>query len=123
MKITPIPVLTAITLFLLAATAQAQPIARMPVTEIKPLLKLALERGEAHGVLTGESAAYVKQKFGATAALEIDVKQLHALPQPGCSRLQVTTRQNQVLEKSRREDQSLIYQINYCREGRFPEKR
>ena len=120
---TPIPVLTAITISLLATIAQAQSSARMPVSEIKPLLKRAIERGEAHGVLTGESAVYMKQKFGTAAALEIDVKQLHALPQSGCSRLQITTRQKHVQIKGMRGDQELVYQINYCREGGFPEKR
>ncbi len=89
----------ALTIALSAASVHAQSGARTPVSELKPLLILAMEHGVAHGVLTGESAAYMKEKFGTTAALEIDVKQLHALPQPGCSRLQVITRQKQVLDK------------------------
>jgi hypothetical protein len=96
---------------------------RIPVSELKPLLKLAIDRGEAYGVLTGESAAYIKQKFGTTAALEIDVRTLYPLTQPGCSRLQVITRQNGVQEKVSREDKSLTYQINYCRDGGFPNKK
>lgn len=108
---------------LLAGTAQAQTTDRIPVSELKPLLKIAIDRGEARGVLTGESAAYMKQKFGTTAALEIDVRTLHPLPQPGCSRLEVTSRQNGVLEKGRHEDKSLIYQLNYCRDGGFPNKK
>jgi hypothetical protein len=108
---------------LLAANAHALSATRTLVSEIKPLLIRALEHGEARGVLTGESAAYMNQKFGATAPLEIDVKRLHALPQPGCSRLQVITRQQQVLIKGQREDQTLTYQINYCRDGGFPAQR
>lgn len=108
---------------LFAAGAHAQSVTRTPVSELKPLLIRALEHGVAHGVLIGESAAYMNQKFGATTPLEIDVKRLHALPQPGCSRLQVTTRQQQVLIKEHREDQALTYQINYCRDGGFPAQR
>lgn len=112
----------ALIITVLATAAHAQSNTRLPVSGLKPLLQLALERGEAHGVLTGESAVYIKQKFGSPSALEIDVKQLHALPQPGCSRLQITTRQNQVQEKNAREDKTLTYQINYCRDNRFPDK-
>lgn len=113
--------LTAASLF--ASATQAQSTDRIPVSELKPLLKIAIERGVARGVLTGESAAYMKQKFGTTAALEIDVRTLHPLPQTGCSRLEVTSRQNGVLEKSRHEDKSLTYQLNYCRDGGFPNKK
>ena len=50
-------------------------------------------------------------------------RQLYALPQPGCSRLEVTTRQKDVLEKDTRGDKELTYQVSYCRDARFPEKR
>ena len=103
--------------------AWAQPSARMQVSEIKPLLIRAVEQGSAHGVLVGESAAYVRQKFDASAPIEIDVRALHALPQPACSRLEVTTRQKDVLEKTGRGDKELVYQVSYCRDGRFPDKR
>ena len=108
---------------LLAHGAWAQPSARMQVTAIKPLLIRAIEQGSAHGVLVGESAAYVRQKFDASAPIEIDVRALHALPQPGCSRLEVTTRQKDVLEKTNRGDKELVYQVSYCRDGRFPDQR
>lgn len=108
---------------LFAGTVQAQSTDRIPVSELKPLLKIAIERGEARGVLTGESAVYMKQKFGTTAALEIDVRTLHPLPQTGCSRLEVTSRQNGVLEKGKRDDKTLNYQLNYCRDGSFPHKK
>jgi hypothetical protein len=108
---------------LLAQGAWAQPSARMQVSEIKPLLIRAIEQGSAHGFLVGESATYVRQKFNASAPIEIDVRALHALPQPGCSRLEVTTRQKDVLEKTNRGDKELVYQVSYCRDGRFPDKR
>jgi hypothetical protein len=108
---------------LLAMPGQAQTTQRIPVTEIKPLLALAAERGAAHGVLTGPGADYMRRRFNATAPIEIDVATLHALPQPGCARLEVTTRQRDVLEQGKRTDQELRWQVSFCRDGSFPEKR
>lgn len=107
----------------LAHGTSAQPLARMEVTEIKPLLLRAIDYGAAHGVLVGESATYLRQKFDARTPIEIDVQALHPLPQLGCSRLEVKTRQKDVLEKAQRSDKELVYQVSYCRDGRFPEKR
>ncbi|ATE60334.1 hypothetical protein [Thauera sinica] len=108
---------------LLAVPSQAQTTQRIPVSEIKPLLALAAERGAAHGVLIGPSAEYMRRRFDATAPIEIDVATLHALPQPGCARLEVTTRQRDVLEQGKRSDQELRWQVSFCRDGSFPEKR
>ncbi len=108
---------------LLTMPGHAQTTQRIPVTEIKPLLALAAERGAAYGVLTGPGADYVRRRFAATTPIEIDVATLHALPQPGCARLEVTTRQRGVLEHGKRGDQELQWQISFCRDGSFPEKR
>ena len=108
---------------LLAMPSHAQTTQRIVVTEIKPLLALAAERGAAHGVLTGPGADYMRRRFDATAPIEIDVATLHALPQPGCARLEVTTRQRDVLEQGKRGDQELRWEISFCRDGSFPEKR
>ncbi len=108
---------------LLAMPSHAQTTPRIPVSEIKPLLALAAERGAAHGVLTGPGADYVRRRFDATTPIEIDVQTLHALPQPGCARLEVTTRQRDVLEQGKRADQELRWQVSFCRDGSFPEKR
>ena len=107
----------------LATPLHAQTTPRIAVTEVNPLLALAAERGAAHGVLTGPGADYVRRRFDATAPIEIDVRALHALPQPGCARLEVTTRQRDVLEQGKRGDQKLQWQISFCRDGSFPEKR
>jgi hypothetical protein len=101
----------------------AQTTQRIPVSEIKPLLALAAERGAAHGVLTGPGADHMRRRFDATAPIEIDVSTLHALPQPGCARLEVTTRQRDVQEQGKRADQELRWQVSFCRDGSFPEKR
>ena len=108
---------------LLAMSGHAQTPQRIPVSEIKPLLALAAERGAAHGVLTGPGADYVRRRFDATTPIEIDVATVHALPQPGCARLEVTTRQRDVLEQGKRSDQELRWQVSFCRDGSFPEKR
>ena len=102
-----------------AATA----VERIAVTEVKPLLMRAAERGEAHGVLAGTGAAYLQRRFDATSPIEVDVKRLRALPQIGCGRLEVTTRQRAVLINGNRADQELAYQLNFCADGRFPEER
>ena len=115
--------LVAVATATLMAGASAQPTDRIPVSDVKPLLKLAIEHGAARGVMVGEAAAYVRQKFGSAAPIEIDVRALHALPQPGCSRLEVTTRQQDVVEQGKRADQTLTYQVSYCRDGRFPERK
>lgn len=118
------PALAAVVLAaLLAVPVLAQTPQRIPVSEIKPLLVLAVERGSAHGVLTGPGADYMRRRFDATAPIEIDVQTLHALPRPGCARLEVTTRQRDVLELGKRSDQELRWQISFCRDGSFAEKR
>ena len=123
MNRSPLFLTATIASLLLAHGAAAQSSARIQVTEIKPLLIRAIDQGSAHGVLVGEAATYVRQKFESSAPIEIDVRPLYALPQPGCSRLEVTTRQKDVLEKGKRDDKELAYQVSYCRDARFPEKR
>ncbi len=103
--------------------AAGEPVTRTPISGIKPLLIRAIEQGVAHGVLVGDAATYIRQKFDANTPIEIDVRTLHTLPQPGCNRLEVTTRQQDVLQHTQRSDQALTYQVSYCRDGRFPDKR
>ena len=103
--------------------AVAAAIERIAVSEIKPLLMRAAERGEAYGVLGGTGAGYVQRRFDTTSPIEIDVRRVRALPQAGCGRLEVTTRQRAVLVAGQRQDQELVYQLSYCADGRFPEER
>ena len=105
------------------SASPASAVERIAVTEIKPLLMRAAERGEAHGVLTGTGAVYLQRRFDTTSPIEVDVKRLRALPQIGCGRLEVTTRQRAVLVNGNRADQELTYQLNFCADGRFPEER
>jgi len=82
----------------LAAAALAQAAERSAVTSIKPLLLAAIEHGEARGKLTGEAANFMRQRFKSSDAIEIDVKTLAPLDEPGCKRLEVSTWQEGVVE-------------------------
>lgn len=116
----------AITLLALTAS-DVDAVDRQAVTTVKPLLVTAIDQGEAHGVLVGQAAQYIAQTFKSTAPIEIDVKTVQALAEPGCKRLAVTTSQNGVLDfnREKRETQSarkaFTYQFNYCRDGRTPQ--
>ena len=112
---------------LLALTASSvDAVDRQAVTTVKPLLVTAIDQGEAHGVLVGQAAQTIAQTFKSTAPIEIDVKTVQALREPGCKRLAVTTSQNGVLDFNReqRETQSgrkaFTYHLNYCSDGRTP---
>ena len=113
---------------LLAFTASnVDAVDRQAVTTVKPLLVTAIDQGEAHGVLVGQAAQYIAQTFKSTAPIEIDVKTVQVLGEPGCKRLAVTTSQDGVVDfnRDKRETQparkAFTYQLNYCRDGRTPQ--
>ena len=105
------------------ATDRAGSTPRQAVTDLKPLLAHAAAEGSAHGTLTGPGAQAIARRFQTDAPIEIDVRRLQRLPQPGCGRLEVTTRQRNVNQAGKRGDQEMVYQISYCADGRFPEER
>ena len=102
---------------------------RQAVTTVKPLLVTAIDQGEAHGVLVGQAAQYIAQTFKSTAPIEIDVKTVRALGEPGCKRFAVTTSQDNVVDfnRERRDTEptrtAFTYQLNYCRDGRVLQTR
>ena len=96
---------------------------RQAVTDLKPLLARAAAEGSARGTLTGPGAQAIARRFQTHAPIEIDVRRIERLPQPGCGRLEVTTRQRDVNQSGKRGDQEMVYQISYCADGRFPEER
>jgi len=106
----------------LAAAGQTQATERAPVTSIKPLLLAAIEHGEAHGKLVGEAANFMRQRFKSSDAIEIDVKTLAPLDEPGCKRLEVSTWQEGVVEAANQPSarKALVYLVSYCRDDRFP---
>ena len=118
----------AIALLALAAS-NVDAIERQAVTTVRPLLIAAIDQGEAHGVLVGQAAQYIAQTFKSTAPIEIDVKTVQALGEPGCQRLAVTTSQDGVVDFNRDKRgakaarMAFTYQFNYCRDGRTPQTR
>lgn len=114
---------------LLALTASnVDAVDRQAVTTVKPLLVSAIDQGEAHGVLVGQPAQYIMQTFRSTAPIEIDVKTVRTLGEPGCKRLAVTTSQEGVIDFNREKRDTkpartaFTYQLNYCRDGRTPQR-
>jgi len=122
MKSTFLRVLLGLVLTGTEGISVAQSADRLAVPDIKPLLRGAIERGSARGVIVGKSTKYIRQRFNTLAPIEVEVKSLHPLPKPGCHRLEVTTRQQAVLENGKRQDKELVYQVSYCRDGTLPEK-
>ena len=113
------------------AQAQAgQPVAPAPAvqrTEVsnpRPLLQAALQSpdGRAHGVLSGELAQAITQRFGGTSPIFIDVRTEKRFKQPGCSRLQVRVWQEgvRVPGATSPRTQTLDVGMNYCLNGRPP---
>ena len=113
---------------LLAFTASnVDAVDRQAVTTVKPLLVTAIDQGEAHGVLVGQAAQYIAQTFKSAAPIEIDVKTVEPLGEPGCKRFAVTTSQDNVVDFNRERQETkparmaFTYQFNYCRDGRTPQ--
>ena len=109
----------------LACAGHALAAERAPVTSIKPLLVAAIDHGEAHGELVGEAARFMRERFKSSAPILIDVTTIAPLTEPGCKRLQVTTRQAGIIEAAQQPPagKELVYELSYCRDGRFPESK
>ncbi len=97
---------------------------RIPVKDAKVLLITALDApsGQAQGVLVGEIADAITQRFKGTTPIYIDVTTVRRYAQPGCSRLNVRFWQDGVqlpgVPAPRR--QTIDFGINYCRDGQPP---
>ncbi|MCB2020384.1 MAG: hypothetical protein KDG44_06250 [Burkholderiaceae bacterium] len=97
---------------------------RVPVQDARQLLIAAIDTpsGEAHGVLVGEIANAITQRFRGTTPIFIDVTTERRYTQAGCSRLKVRFWQDGVqlpgVPAPRR--QTIDFGINYCRDGRPP---
>ena len=112
--------LAIITGAILEASAQE----RIPVQDARPLLIAAIDAssGEAHGMLVGEIADAVTQRFKGTSPIYIDVTTVRRYVQAGCRRLNVRFWQDGVqlpgVPAPRR--QTIDFGINYCRDGQPP---
>lgn len=109
----------------LAGSAQAQQ--RTPVRDARLLLVAAIDAsdGRAQGVLVGEVADAITQRFKATTPITIDVSTERRYAQPGCSRLLVRFRQDGVLLPGATEPrrQTIDFRLDYCRDGLPPKSR
>lgn len=118
----------AVIALLALAASNVDAVDRQAVTTVKPLLVNAIDQGEAHGLLVGQAAQYITQTFRSTAPIEIDVKTVRTLGEPGCKRLAVTTSQEGVVDFNREKRDTkpartaFTYQFNYCRDGRTPQR-
>lgn len=107
-----------------AAHAQTSSVLRTPVADPRPLMIAAIDSpsGEAHGVLTGETADVINRKFNSQTPILIDVTTEKRYAQAGCSRLKVVFRQDAVRlpGAAAPRKQTIEFGINYCRDGRPP---
>jgi hypothetical protein len=114
--------LVLITMHCTVATVHAQD--RVAVHDARPLLIAAIESpsGQAHGVLVGDIADAITQRFKGTTPIHIDVSTERRYAQPGCARLRVRFWQDGVqlpgVPAPRR--QTIDIGINYCRDGQPP---
>ena len=107
----------------LAAGAQGGS-TRVPVDDVRILLISAIDSptGQAQGVLTGQMANLITDRFKAAGPILIDVTTERRSAQAGCSRLKVRFWQDGVqlpgVPEPRR--QTIDFGINYCRDGQPP---
>ena len=121
------PILMIVLICSIATDTLAQ--ARTPVQDARPLLIAAIDAadGRAQGVLTGEVADAISQRFKATTPIYIDVTTERRYAQAGCSRLNLRFWQDGVqlpgLNSARAaapHRQAIEFGINYCRDGQPP---
>ena len=97
---------------------------RTPVQDARPLLVAAIDapNGVAHGILVGEIADAVTQRFKGTSPIYIDVTTERRYAQPGCRRLNVRFWQDgvQLLGVPAPRRQTIDFGVNYCRDGQPP---
>jgi len=111
-------------LILLSVSAQAKAQDRTSVKDTRLLMLAAIEApsGQAQGVLVGDVADAITQRFKATTPIYIDVTTERRYAQAGCSRLRVRFWQDGVqlpgAPAARR--QTIDFGINYCRDGQPP---
>jgi hypothetical protein len=111
-------------LLTLVLNCAAQVPERTPVKDARALMVTALlaPDGRAHGVLTGELADAISQRFSATTPIYIDVTTDKHFRQAGCSRLKVSFWQDGVLLPGAHSPrkQTIDFGINYCLDGLPP---
>ena len=101
-----------------------EPGARIPVEDVRVLMVSAIDSpsGEARGVLTGQMAQLITDRFRATGPILVDVSTERRYTQPGCSRLKLRFSQDGVNLPGVAAPQAKTVDIglNYCRDGLPP---
>ena len=120
MKLRPVLLTAAV----LCAVGLAHAQQRVAVRDAKLLLITAIDApsGQAHGVLVGQVAEAITQRFQGTTPIHIDVSTERRYAQASCSRLKVSFWQDGVqlpgAPSPRR--QVIDFGIDYCRDGQPP---
>lgn len=97
---------------------------RVAVPDARQLLIAAIDApdGRAHGLLSGQIADAITERFKATTPIHIDVSTERRYAQAGCRRLKVSFWQDGVqlpgVPAPRR--QTIDFGIDYCRDGMPP---
>ena len=73
-------------------------IAVQTVESIRPSLIEALQNGESHGIMGGNTTDMMKRLFGTSAPLYFDMKRIQNLPEAGCGVVEVFAHQEGVKE-------------------------
>ena len=107
-----------------ATSAAPETTPRMAVNDPKVLMLAAIDApdGRAAGMLTGELADAITQRFSATSALFMEVTTLARYAQDGCRRFNVRFWQEGVRLAAGQAPnrQTIDIGINYCRNGQPP---
>ncbi|MDP1692091.1 MAG: hypothetical protein Q8L49_09130 [Burkholderiaceae bacterium] len=97
---------------------------RVPVEDVRVLLVSAIDspNGQAQGVLIGQMASLITDRFRASGPILVDVTTERRYRQPGCSRLKLTFAQDGVNlpGASGPERRTVDIGLNYCRDGTPP---
>lgn len=111
-------------LAMLCMTLDALAQERISVQDARSLLIAAIDSpgGEAHGVLVGEVANAITQRFMGATPIFVDVTTQRRYAQAGCSRLNVRFWQDGVHLPGAPAPhrQTIDFGINYCRDGQPP---
>ena len=108
----------------LGTTSAASAQERVAVPDARQLLIAAIDApdGQAHGILTGQLADAITERFKATTPIHVDVSTERRYAQAGCRRLNVRFWQDgvQLPSATAPRRQTIDFGINYCRDGMPP---
>lgn len=97
--------------------------ARLDVTSLQPLAKLAIANGEAHGTFVGPLARMLQQRVRSDESILIDATALNDLPRAGCKRVKFDIHQANIIEPTPAHTDSaphegkLVFALKVCSDG------